>query len=67
MAHDKKTVLAKIEYLRNELSSLENYYYVPDTYQYVVKRLDEQEILLKQIEVEEAFAAIEAEAEEDPS
>ncbi len=51
---------AKVQYLQSELEAFKDYYYVPETYEFLVKELDAQQVLLKQIEVQEQFAAIES-------
>ena len=61
MAHNKQSILTKIDYLENELRELKDYFYVTATYQYLIDQLDSQQVLLKEIEVEERFAAIDAE------
>ena len=65
MAHNKQTILAKIEYLEDELRQLKDYFYVTETYQYLIDQLDSQQVLLKEIEVAEHFAAIDAEEAEE--
>lgn len=62
MFNEKHIVLAKIEYLQNELKKLEDYFYVPETYQFLTQQLDAQEVILKGIEVQEQFTTIEMEA-----
>jgi hypothetical protein len=54
----KQTLQAKIEYLEAELEMLKDYFYVPETYQFLTEQLDALQVLLKQIEVQEQFAAI---------
>ena len=56
----KKIIQSKIDYLQNELEALKDYFYVPETYQYLIDQLDAQQVLLKRLEVEEQFAAIES-------
>ena len=51
---------AKVQYLQSELEALKDYYYVPETYEYLTQQLDTQQVLLKRLEVEEQFAAIES-------
>lgn len=51
---------AKVQYLQDELEALKDYFYVPDTYQFLVEKLDAQQVLLKTLEVEEQFAAIDS-------
>ena len=60
MALTKQIIQSKINYLQNELEALKDYFYVPETYQYLIEQLDAQQVLLKQLEVEEQFAAIES-------
>ena len=62
MFSEKYIALAKIEYLQNELKKLEDYFYVPETYQLLTQQLDAQEVILKEIEVQEHFVTIEMEA-----
>jgi hypothetical protein len=56
----KKIIHSKIDYIQNELEALKDYFYVPETYQYLIDQLDAQQVLLKRLEVEEQFAAIES-------
>jgi hypothetical protein len=60
MALTKQIIQSKINYLQNELEALKDYFYVPETYQYLIDQLDAQQVLLKHLEVEEQFAAIES-------
>jgi hypothetical protein len=60
MSTHKKYLEAKVLYLQNELEALKDYFYVPETYQYLIDQLDAQQVLLKQLKVEEQFAAIES-------
>lgn len=60
MSTQKKCLEAKVQYLQNELEALKDYFYVPETYQYLINQLDAQQVLLKHLEVEEQFAAIES-------
>ena len=64
MAPTKQTLLSKINYLQSELDALKDYFYVPDTYQFLIEQLDTQQVLLKRLEVEEQFAAIDSGAAE---
>ena len=64
MAPTKQTLLSKINYLQSELDALKDYFYVPDTYQFLVAKLDAQQVLLKTLEVEEQFSAIDSGAAE---
>jgi hypothetical protein len=60
MKNTRHTLQAKVEFLQNELDALKDYYYVPETYQFLIEQLDAQQVLLKHLEVEEQFAAIES-------
>ncbi len=60
MPHTKNTLQAKVQYLQSELEALKDYFYVPETYQYLIEELDAQQVLLKHLEVQEQFAAIDA-------
>jgi hypothetical protein len=60
MPHTKNILQAKVQYLQGELESLKDYFYVPETYQYLIEELDAQQVLLKHLEVQEQFAAIDA-------
>ena len=60
MSTQRKCLEAKVQYLQNELEALRDYFHVPETYQYLIARLDSQQVLLTQLEVEEQFAAIES-------
>ena len=45
---------SKIAFLQQQLDSLDHY--LPDTYQYLMEQMDSQQVLLKQLEVQEHFA-----------
>jgi hypothetical protein len=60
MTTQKSCLEAKIQYLQNEFEALRDYHYVPETYQYLIEQLDAQQVLLKRLEVEEQFTAIES-------
>jgi len=60
MSNQRKCLEAKVQYLQNELEALKDYFYVPETYQYLIEQLDTQQVLLKRLEVEEQFAVIES-------
>lgn len=60
MPHTKNILQAKVQYLQCELEALKDYFYVPETYQYLIEELDAQQVLLKHLEVQEQFAAIDA-------
>ena len=60
MKNAKYALQAKIEFLQSELDALKDYYYVPETYQYLIEQLDAQQVRLKHLEVQEQFAAIDS-------
>ena len=60
MDRTKQTLQAKVEFLQGELDALKDYYYVPETYQYLIEQLDAQQVRLKHMEVQEQFAAIDS-------
>lgn len=60
MSTQKQRLDAKVQYLQGELEALKDYFYVPETYQYLIDQLDAQQVLLKHLEVQEQFAAIDA-------
>jgi hypothetical protein len=49
MALTKQIIQSKINYLQNEIEALKDYFYVPETYQYLIDQLDAQQVLLKQL------------------
>ena len=52
---------AKIAFLQQQLDSLDHY--LPETYQYLMEQMeqmDSQQVLLKQLEVQEHFAVIDS-------
>ena len=49
---------SKIAFLQQQLDSLDHY--LPSTYQFLIEEMDSQQILLKQIEVQEHFALIDS-------
>jgi hypothetical protein len=51
---------AKIAFLQQQLDSLDHY--LPETYQYLMEQMDSQQVLLKQLEVQEHFAVIDSSA-----
>jgi hypothetical protein len=53
----KEQIIAKINYLEDELTSLEHY--LPETYEYLMAELDVQRRMLAEIEVSETFQQIE--------
>lgn len=56
----KQQTQAKIAFIASEIEALKKNYYAPETYQYLIEQLDSQMVLLKQLEVQEQFAAIDA-------
>ena len=49
---------SKIAFLQQKLDSLDHY--LPDTYKFLVEQMDSQQVLLKQLEVQEHFAVIDS-------
>jgi hypothetical protein len=49
---------SKITFLQQQLDSLDQY--LPDTYQYLMEQMDSQQVLLKRLEVQDHFAAIDS-------
>ena len=49
---------SKIAFLQQQLESLDHY--LPETYQYLLIEMDAQQVLLKQLEVQEHFASIDS-------
>ena len=60
---DKQRTVAKIQFLENQLVSLDHY--LPETYEYLMRELDLQKRILAELEVEDAFASIDQEANHD--
>jgi hypothetical protein len=56
---DKQKVIFKIQFLEEQLVSLD--YYLPETYQYLLAELDLQKVILAELEVSDAFASIDQE------
>ena len=54
----RKCLESKISFLQQQLDSLEHY--LPETYQYLMDQMDAQQVLLKQLEVQEQFAVIDS-------
>ena len=54
---NKHQVVAKIEFLENQLTDLTHY--LPETYEYILGRLDQQKRILAELEVAENFELIE--------
>jgi hypothetical protein len=55
----KSQVIAKINFLEQQLISLDHY--LPETYEYLMEELDVQRRVLAEIEVSETYKQIEAE------
>jgi len=55
----KSQVIAKINFLEQQLISLDHY--LPETYEYLMEELDIQRRVLAEIEVSETYKQIEAE------
>ena len=49
---------SKIAFLQQQLDSLDHY--LPETYQYLMEQMDSQQVLLKHLQVQEHFAAIDS-------
>lgn len=60
MAPKKNIIIARVEYLQSELEALKDYYYVPETYDLLIRKLDENQVLLKEIECADYFASLDA-------
>ena len=58
LSSEHQRLLSKIAFLQQQLDSLDHY--LPDTYQYLMEQMDAQQILLKQLEVQEHFAVIDS-------
>lgn len=56
----KDNLLAKINFLHGELEELKDYYFVHETYQYLLSELDACQVELKRLEVRESFDAIDS-------
>ena len=54
----KERTVNKIRFLEDQLVSLDHY--LPETYEYLMKELDQQKRNLAEIEIEEHFASIDA-------
>jgi hypothetical protein len=55
----KTRTLNKISFLEDQLVSLDHY--LPETYDYLMRELDQQKLTLAELEVEDAFASIDLE------
>ena len=57
-ASDRHKLESKIEFLNQQIDLLNHY--LPETYQYLIEEMDNQQVLLKQLEVQERFAIIDS-------
>jgi hypothetical protein len=55
---ERQRLESKIAFLQQQLDSLDHY--LPETYQYLLIEMDAQQVLLKQLEVQEHFAVIDS-------
>ncbi len=55
---ERQKLESKITFLQKQLDSLDHY--LPETYQYLIAEMDSQQVLLKQLEVQEHFAVIDS-------
>jgi len=55
---DRQRLEFKIAFLQQQLDSLDHY--LPETYQYLMEAMDTQQVLLKHLQVQEHFAAIDS-------
>ena len=55
---ERQRLESKIAFLQQKLDSLDHY--LPDTYQFLIAEMDSQQVLLKQLEVQEHFATIDS-------
>ena len=55
---DRQKLESKIEFLNQQIDLLNQY--LPDTYQYLLEEMGNQQVLLKQLEVQERFAIIDS-------
>ena len=53
---ERQRLESKIAFLQQQLDSLDHY--LPETYQYLMEEMDSQQVLLKHLQVQEHFAAI---------
>jgi hypothetical protein len=58
LSSERQKLESKITFLQQQLDSLDHY--LPDTYQYLMEQMDSQQVLLKRLEVQEHFAAIDS-------
>ena len=55
---ERQKLESKIAFLQQQLDSLDHY--LPETYQFLISEMDAQQVLLKQLEVQEHFATIDS-------
>ena len=53
---NKQQVLAKIDFLENQLENLNHY--LPDTYEFIIRQIDCHKRVLVELEVNETFELI---------
>jgi hypothetical protein len=58
LSSERQKLESKIAFLQQQLDSLDHY--LPETYQYLMEQMDTQQVLLKQLEVQEHFATIDS-------
>ena len=58
---ERQRLESKIAFLQQQLDSLDHY--LPETYQYLMEQMDSQQVLLKHLQVQEHFAAIDSSTE----
>jgi hypothetical protein len=61
LASKRQRLESKIAFLQKQLDSLDHY--LPETYQYLIAEMDAQQVLLKQLDVQEHFAVIDSSAD----
>ena len=55
---ERQRLESKIAFLQQQLDNLDHY--LPETYQYLMEQMDSQQVLLKHLQVQEHFAAIDS-------
>ena len=58
LSSERKKLESKIAFLQQQLDSLDHY--LPSTYQYLMEQMDSPQVLLKHLQVQEHFAAIDS-------
>ena len=58
LSSERQKLESKIAFLQQQLDSLDHY--LPETYQFLITEMDTQQVLLKQLEVQEHFATIDS-------